>query len=122
MLEHLGSDHPVKARIRERQLVRGPPQRDSGRAGGQLARLRHGGEHLDDSFQLDHVSVERDGAGPSPGALEGMPAGAATKVEDDHFGPEPEPLEVDRQHRAAWRGSQPALVAALARSSRRTLY
>jgi hypothetical protein len=69
----------------------------------RLGRLAGLGHRLQDGVhgtQFVGVAVERDDVGATPIRLEGVPAGPASHV--DHLGgrPDPEPVEIYRQHRA----------------------
>ena len=63
----------------------------------RLAGLLHGGEHVADLAKLAVVGVERDDAGAAPVDLEGVPPGAAAKIEHPVAWPDGEPAEVHGQ-------------------------
>ena len=98
VLEDLGGDHAVEARVRigQRQRIADHDLR-LGRF-GCLARLAHRLQQGVDVGQFGGVLVEGDDVGAAPVRLEAVPSGAAADVDDLGSRSDGEPVVVDGQH------------------------
>ena len=91
VLEHLGGDDPVEGAVGE-----GQPEgialdgAHPGRFGVELAGHRHGPEGVLHVAHLVGAGVEGHHLGAQPGRLIGVPAEAASEVEEPVAGPHPE--------------------------------
>ncbi len=105
VLQHLGGDDPVDARVGHGQGEQVAADHLGGRTGGRLPGRGDRVEPLPGGGHLGGAVVEGDDPRAPPVGLECVPALAAAEVEHRHAGAHVQPVVVDGQHEPPRRSS-----------------